>query len=218
MTRHDSASPRALVQAVIPAAGNSRRMGRPKQILPYGGSTLVGTVTRTLLSAGVDRVVVVMRSNLIDSADLPSDPRVVTAVNDRQDAAMIDSLRVGLDRLALETTASIEQDASDDAKTGGGVLVVPGDMPMLSEAACRACIDAFAAAPDHIIIATYQGRRGHPMIFPWSMRSAVDELDGGLNQLPDRYRDRVRLVETGDSGVTRDIDTEDDYRQVTDPR
>jgi len=191
-------------------------MGRPKQTLPYGGTTLVGMVTRTLLNAGVDRVVVVMRSNLIDSADLPPDPRVITAANDRQGAAMIDSVRVGLDRLAREMNVACDQETGNRVSIGSGILVVPGDMPMLSAGACRVCIDAFAATPDHIIIATCQGRRGHPMIFPWSMRSAVDELDGGLNQLPDRYREQVRLVETGDSGVTRDIDTEDDYRQVTD--
>ena len=67
------------VWAIVPAAGRGRRVGGPKQLLPYRESTLVGTVTQTLLDARIDRVVVVTRPPLVDALRLPKDPRVAIA-------------------------------------------------------------------------------------------------------------------------------------------
>ncbi|MEK7328911.1 MAG: NTP transferase domain-containing protein, partial [Chloroflexota bacterium] len=84
------------VYGIVPAAGLGRRMGRPKQTLPYWGSTITGRVVRTLLDAELDAVEVVPRSELVARLDLPSDKRLSVAVNDNASSQMIDSIRIGL--------------------------------------------------------------------------------------------------------------------------
>lgn len=189
------------VWGVIPAAGMSRRMGRPKQTLPYRDSTVVGTVTRTLLDSGLDAVVVVTRTGLVNALDLPDDARVLVAVNGDADSEMIDSIRIGL--------AGLTSPRDTD-----GVLVVPADMPALTADSCRKCIAAFSADPQRIVIATHAGRRGHPIIFPFALRATVDTLEDGLRGLPCIHPDRVHLVETSDAGAVGDIDTREDYDRL----
>ncbi len=86
----------ARIAAIIPAAGASRRMGRSKQTLPVGESTLTATVVRTLLDANVQRVVVITRTSLTTALHLPKDPRVTVEINDDPTSEMIDSIRIGL--------------------------------------------------------------------------------------------------------------------------
>ena len=74
------------LSGIVLAAGASARMGRPKQMLPYGDSTLTGTVTRCLLQAGVDGVVVVTRAALVGALDLPDDVRIRVALNEVTDS------------------------------------------------------------------------------------------------------------------------------------
>lgn len=95
-----------------------------------------------------------------------------------------------------------------------GVLVVPADMPSLSADTCRKCIAAFVTDPGRIVIATYLGKRGHPIIFPLSLRTMVEGLEGGLRELRHRYPNRVQFVETGDPAVIQDIDTLEDYDRL----
>ena len=199
------------IWGIIPAAGMSRRIGRPKQALPYAGSTIVGTVARTLLDAGVTGVVVVTRNDLVKRLDLPDDERVGTTINDDTDSEMIDSIRIGLAGLA---GAHSPLDVGQSPSPADGVLVVPADMPTVTADACRACMAAFITDPRRIVIATYQGVRGHPIIFPLSLWPTIDSLTQGLRQLARIHPDRVRLVETGEPGVTEDIDTPEDYERL----
>jgi len=246
------------VWGVIPAAGMSRRMGRPKQSMRYrdtryGDTTMLGAVCRTLLKSGVAGVVVVSRTELLDALDLPestaetstaasrtaenrtANGRVRLAVNDNPNSEMIDSIRIALDVLDRDNVLGPAQHQSNGIKaqhkcqcrsvvdkgTGAGqqgVLVVPGDMPMLTTHACRVCIDAFVANPDRIVIATYAARQGHPMIFPFAMRKTINRLDEGLNALTRIYPDRLLLVETDDPGTIHDINTPKQSRIIREER
>ncbi len=225
---------RVQVFGIVPAAGSSRRMGRPKPSLPYGDSTMVGVVARTLLNINLDRVVVVTRSELAASLDLPSDPRLVIVYNDDADSEMLDSVRAGLTRLTelesphgLPAPFSVGGPAIDNRSAVGGtfdspspaavavgVLIVPADMPAIRVETYRACLAAFALDPESLVIAANDGKRGHPIIVPWSLRADVMGLHNGLRELTQIHADRVRLVETGDEGVTRDVDSPDDYERL----
>lgn len=194
----------AAVWAVVPAAGVGRRMGWPKQTLPLEGGTLAARVTRTLLEAGADGVVVVTRGELVAALLLPQDARIAIALNDRADSEMIDSVRVGWKAAG----ALFRPQVAD------GVLVVPADMPHLSIAACRACIQSYRQTPERVIVATHAGKRGHPLILPWTLRPRVEALHGGLNGLLRHGNLPVHEVETGAEAVG-DVDTWSDYERLT---
>ena len=209
-------------------------MGRAKQALPYRGSTLVGTVTRTLLEAGVDSLVVVTRTALVSELELPDDARVRIAFNDNDAAEMVDSIRIGLTALVDEQDCGREvamaNNETNSARSTAdppspiadpdsvfaptGVLVIPADMPTLSVDTCRKCISAYEADSRRIVIATHTARRGHPIIFSLSLRAALDHLSGGLNELPRQNPERVHLVEVDDPGATRDVDAVADYESL----
>ncbi len=206
------------IWAIVPAAGLGRRMGGPKQTLSFRGSTLAGTVTRTLLAAGVDSLVVVTRTPLVSELELPDDTRVRIAFNDNDAAEMIDSVRIGLTAIVDEQSrggeATVAINETESASAPTGVLVVPADMPTVSVDTCRKCIGAYVADPQRIVIATHAARRGHPIIFPLSLRAALDRLSGGLNELPRQSPERVHLVEVDDPGATRDVDALTDYESL----
>jgi molybdenum cofactor cytidylyltransferase len=181
---------------------------------------MVGSVVRTLLDAGLDAVVVVTRSELVTRLGLPIDKRLSVAANDDAASQMIDSIRIGLsalfDNCAAPSGAEEDKPSPVDRATDcTGILVVPGDMPGLAVATCRLCAETFCREPTKIIVATHTGRRGHPLIFPATLRSVVHQLDGGLNALLDLHRDRVRLVETGDPAALEDVDTWYHYRSLS---
>ncbi|MCP4592918.1 MAG: nucleotidyltransferase family protein [bacterium] len=190
------------VFAVIPAAGQSRRMGEPKQLLPMDGATMLESVIESVLEGGIDGLCVVT-SRVIDEALLLSeDPRFILAHNDDPASEMIDSIRIGMNALADHCTVC-EHD---------GLMVCPADMPGVTSADVRTVAGAYREAPGGAVIAAYQGKRGHPVVFPASWAEQVRQIgDGGLKVLIERHSDRARLVECASPGVLVDLDTLQDF-------
>lgn len=231
------------IGCIVPAAGMSRRMGRPKATLPFGGNTMVGTVVRSLLEAGSDEILVVTRGELAAQLDLPHDRRVTVAFNDDADSEMIDSVRIGLavfrSRIVEDSRGSREAggpgrqtcgidsressainnrrptvDARPMQPSPAGILVVPADMPAITADSYRKCFDAFRLDPGRIVVAACGGRRGHPVIFPISLAPDLDRLTGGLKEMIDANSTCVAIIETNDPGVLRDVDTLADYERL----
>lgn len=222
------------VWAIVPAAGVGRRMGTPKQCLPWGGTTVAGAVVAQLLRTDCNGIVVVTRSELIDALRLPRDTRILTACNDDLESEMIDSVRIGLAVLAGDTPPAatpfvtsppMEDEVREAPATTGpealdvaaldpcdGVLVIPADHPEVPAPTHQQCIDVYRAYPGSIVIACCGGQRGHPLIFPFSDRAIVAQLSFGLNELPTRLDDRLRLVETQQPATIQDLDTPEQYR------
>lgn len=179
-------------------------MGTPKIVLPFGKSTVVGTVIQNLLDAEVEGAILVTRRELADALGVSNDPRVQREFVNTEE--MIDSIRAGLRWVDCAVGA-----AQDSHVEGDGVLVLPADMPAVSITTIRTCISAFIEHPRRIVIATCEGRRGHPMIFPYEMRPDVDRVVGGLRELLSTFEDRIHTVELPDQGIFADIDTRDQY-------
>ena len=219
------------IWGVIPAAGMSRRMGFPKQTAMIRGSTMAATIAQNMLHAGVAGIVVVTRSELLSDLGLPRDKRIVPAINDDPDSEMMDSIVRGLSVLTGKRppTRIDEEDVTigsrvqshirqhtatpgfdRPASSADGIMVVPGDMPAISLASYKACVAAYLSSPNRIVIATCNGKPGHPIVFPFSMRAELSGLAGGLRMLPESYPERVVRVETADPGALQDVDTPDD--------
>ena len=196
------------VFAIIPAAGQSRRMGRPKQLLPVDGEPMLLRVIDRITSAGLDGVVVVTRSEIAAQLQLKKRQDALLVCNDDPDSAMIDSILLGADALAR-----VYSPVPDD-----GLLVLPGDFPGVSAQTVRECTAAFQEDPDHVVVATHNRRRGHPVVLPVALLDRVRALavSGGLNQLFGESGDRITELPTADPGVLRDVDTPEDYQHLDD--
>lgn len=191
------------VFAIIPAAGRSRRMGSPKQLLDVNGRTMLQAVVEPLLASDIGGVLIITHSGLEGSIRaMFSDTRVGIAINDDENSEMIDSIRIGL-RAWRERESISDRD---------GFLVCPGDHPGITTVDFDACIAAFRANPDRIIVAMRGGKRGHPVIFPATDHPFIESerCNYGLNVLVRSHLDRVELVECTSAGIMHDIDTFED--------
>jgi len=94
-----------------------------------------------------------------------------------------------------------------------GVIVYPGDYPLVSANTISSLIAGHAASPDSIVIPRHGGRRGHPLLFP---RTILDDLTEGLllRDLVRRAPERIQLIDVTDPGVLHDMDTPEDYQRI----
>ncbi|MCH7720503.1 MAG: nucleotidyltransferase family protein [Planctomycetes bacterium] len=229
MTSTKQTRPR--VFAIVPAAGQSRRMGRAKQLLDCGGRPMLFAVLEPLTAADVAGVALVTNRSIVERIDVietggPSRQTLVGSAgpglqtwageseretfivyNDDPSSEMIDSVRIGL--AAWDERESIDRQ--------DGFLVCPGDHPGIPTKDLNQCIRAFIDTPGRIVIATRGGRCGHPIIVPADLTTFVESsaCDGGLNALRHAFPDRVVHVATVSEAVIRDVDTPDDYEALS---
>lgn len=194
------------VFAVIPAAGQSRRMGRPKLLLPSSGRTVIARLLAVLDHPGIaDRCVVVRRSD----QDLQ---REVAACGATLLLPVVDPPDMrGSVQYALAQIAHRHAPAPED-----GWLLIPADHALLSSAVLQALLNRWASTPVRILVPAFQGRRGHPTLFRWELADAVDRLppDAGLNRLLQHYAADVVELSVSDPGVLADLDTPEDYQKL----
>ena len=197
------------VFGVVPAAGQSRRMGQPKQLMPVDGRPMLLVVIDSLLGGGIDGLAVVTGSDLVARLNLTQRADLQTVVNDDAASAMIDSVLMGIESL----------ESAHGLRPADGLLVLPADHPGVGADLIRACADAYRAQPQRLIVATYRAQRGHPLVFPFEFVPELRQLahTGGLNQLLDTRRDRLVELDCRHAGVVGDLDTLDDYRQLGEP-
>jgi len=158
----------AFVGSIVLAAGASRRLGQPKQLLMYSGETLVERAVRLACEAGAGPVLTVLGANfevICASVDLMRSS--VQVINPRWEKGMATSIHAGLE--ALDAVAP-------DAK---GVLILTCDQPRLSVDHLRALVEAFVVQAEPSIVASaYADVVGIPAVFPREAFPLLRALQG----------------------------------------
>ena len=189
----------ARIAAVILAAGQSRRMGQPKMILPWGNHTVIEQVVSVLVEAGVGEIVAVV-GGARRQVEAALDGLPVRAVfNPRFDEAeMTASLQTGLASLSPDIPAS---------------LVVLGDQPQIERTIVVAVMEAFRATNAELVIPSYQMRRGHPWLIARSEWDGVWALQppDTMRDFINRHADRIHYLNVDSPSVLKDLDTPGDY-------
>jgi molybdenum cofactor cytidylyltransferase len=183
-------------------------MGRPKLILPIEGEPLIGRVITALRAGGSDLVIVVTppaeapgATALIDEATLRG---ALVVVPKAPTADMRASVELGLKRL-------------DAGPIPAAVLLAPGDSPGLSAKLVAEVIARGRLDPTAIIVPAHDGRRGHPLLFPWFLADTIRRLPPGqgVSALLHSAAARVVPFETEDPGAFADLDTPEDYQEYS---
>jgi molybdenum cofactor cytidylyltransferase len=190
--------------AIIPAAGASRRMGQDKLLLPWRGRTIVEHVLDAWQSSRVDRVVLIIRPADDRLALLGDRHGVDVVVPPAAPAEMKDSVCLGLEHVKRNY----------DPHPTDAWLLAPADMPRLSTPVIDRLLAAYRPHRPQVQVAVASGRRGHPILLPWSWAADVAGLpDGsGINSL--LAAGNLAEVETEDVGIHADLDTPEDYRRL----
>ena len=188
-----------MISAILLAAGESKRMGKPKQLMPWHQGTILERAIDNLLESAVSEVVVVVGYQAEEVVKVIATRPVAVAVNPDYEQGMSTSIAAGL-RLI------------DDR--AGAVMLALGDQPLIDSRTINRLLDEFPNHDKGIALPAYQGRRGHPVIFAIKYKAELLKLtgDAGGRQIIKDHPDDVLEVAVDSAGVITDIDTGDDYR------
>jgi len=187
--------------AIIPAAGRSSRMGRPKLLLPLGDTTLIGRLIDSLRSGGVGRIVLVIAPGAGELRLWARERELEIATNPNPERGMLSTILSGVEH--LEATPM---------PCDGPLLISPADVPGISPQSIQRLLAAHPAAAK-LIVPTYRGKRGHPLLLAPELISELPHLDPevGLKQIRDHHD--VLEIAVDDPGILSDIDTPEDYER-----
>jgi molybdenum cofactor cytidylyltransferase len=188
--------------AIVLAAGSSRRMGSQKLLLPLGKGTMIERVVDQVLDSAVDQVVVVLGADHQKVRQALADRPVKFCHNKEHKKGMFSSVICGLKALP---------------ENAGTALIYLGDQPGIPPAVTNAVIDAYNEELYGIVIPVYQDRRGHPLLVDLKYRREIENLDleQGLRALRHHFPQDVLEVEVDEPGILVDIDTQEDYKKVS---
>ncbi len=185
---------------IVLAAGGATRFRAPKQLVLWRGEPLVRVAARTALDAGLSPVIVVT-------------------------GAYSDQVRVALDGLPVQIVentnwqegqgSSVSRGASALPSNSGAALFLLADQPMVTPSLVHALLEAHAS-DDACVVAplVQESRRANPVLFDSETFGRLRHLQGdvgGRSIIPEY---RVRYVPWHDAELTRDIDTQSDYKDL----
>ena len=189
-----------MIRAIVLAAGESRRMGTPKLLLPFGEVTMIEAVVHSLLRSKVDKVLVVLGSDREKVMPLLAGKDVDTVMNHRYRDGMLSSIQAGFQALPQNTRA---------------VLVCLGDQPLIPVSVVNLMIECYKKTKRGIILPIYKKRRGHPILIDMRYKDEVLALspDIGLRALTHNHPEEVEEVEVDSARILQDIDYPEDYNR-----
>ena len=193
------------IAAILLAAGLSNRMGTPKLLLPWGGTTVLGQVVSAFADAGLEDIVVVTGGARRQTGKLLSklaEDFPVRAVYNQGYAAggMLGSIQAGLSTLGSRHRAA---------------LVGLGDQPQVRVETIRRICASFVQTNSPLVIPSHQNRRGHPWLVArplWAEILALP-LSTTARDFLNAYTGQVEYVDA-DESVLQDLDTPGDYARL----
>jgi molybdenum cofactor cytidylyltransferase len=192
------------VAAIVLAAGASRRLGQPKQLLMYGGETLLERAIRLATESGAAPVFAVLGANFeLICASVPLMDIAITLINDRWEKGISTSIQTGLK--ALDAVA----------RQAGATLILSCDQPSLTAHHLRVLIETFAAQAEPSIAASaYAGVVGIPAVFPRLVYPHLLALRGDQGARAILAQPPCPLISVHFSGGEVDIDQPGDLAKL----
>lgn len=189
---------------LILAAGGSRRLGRPKQLLPYGGGVLLDAVLATARDCGFEQTVLALGGAAAEVQRSTDTSGCDIVVNPDFGEGCSSSIATGMAVLHPDTDT---------------LVLLLGDQPGVRASNVRALVDVLASGrpPDRprIAVCRYDDGLGHPLAFSKAFLPELSALHGDKavwKLLEQRADDVVELTVSGP--VPLDVDTEEDYRRI----
>jgi molybdenum cofactor cytidylyltransferase len=188
----------AMVSAIVLAAGESKRLGRPKLLLPLGNSTILEQTIDNLLSSKVSEVVVVVGYSSEEMTRIIVDRPVKIAVNPIYKRGMSTSIITGLNLVNNKSDA---------------IMIMLADQPFIGSRIINKLIREFIDNNKGIVFPTYQSNQGHPVIFATKYKAELLKLEGdvGAREIIKKHANDILEIAVNSESVYVDIDTVSDY-------
>ena len=189
------------ISGILLAAGLSSRMGEPKQLLPFGESTIVETVVDSMLGAKFNEIIVVVGHCAAEIREQLGTRPIKIVFNPDYREGMLTSAQTGIRTLQGSDAFAL-------------MLV---DQPFITSELIDQVVDGYVQTDKGITLPSYNYKRGHPVIFDQRYANEVLALDagsGGVRTLFKRYSDDIHYVTVDSDRVLRDIDYREDYERA----
>ena len=193
--------PRKKIAGVILAAGSASRMGKTKQLMPFGKTTLLGQVVENAKESALHEIIVVLghkADEIRQTLDL-SNTKII--INKGYSKGQSTSLIKGLENISSVCDAAI---------------FLLGDQPLVTADIINRLINAFETSSAPIIIPYCNGTRGNPVIIARPLFHRLKSLsaDIGARALFDEFKKSILKVQIPDNAILIDVDTMDDYERL----
>jgi molybdenum cofactor cytidylyltransferase len=196
------------VGAVILAAGESARMGTPKPLLELAGETFLERILATLARLeGLGARLVVLGHRAGEVRQSVHFHGAVPFTHRGYRRGMLSSLQAGCKAL-------LRRDGSLEA-----VLVCLVDQPFVEAETYAALLNAFQPESDDVVIASYHGDHGHPVVLARTLvdRLVDDRQAGSLKEFIEQYAEGRRYVDSDDPAVVQNVNTPEAYEALRQP-
>ena len=191
-----------MISAILLAAGESKRMGRPKQMLAWKGKTLLRHVLENLIHSTVDEIILVLGHEAEAIQKSLTEFQIKIVINPDYQQGMASSLRQGL----------LAMDPGSEA-----FLVVLADQPGIDPEIINQIIHKFQRADPRRGIArpVYRGLQGHPVLISVRYLQEALQLQGdvGARQILMNHPEDILEIEADQEGILKDIDTHEEYQK-----
>jgi len=173
-------------------------MGQLKQLLPIKNKPAILHCIDTIIFSGIDEIIAVVRDDSEALIKLLNGLPLRIVFNRNVESEMAESVRIGLH-------------ATDASSTG--VMVCPSDHPLVTAETYKILLQAHGQEAGRILIPCFNGRKGHPVLFP---KDVIQAVFSGMNlrEVMNASAQKVRLVQVMDEGVLFDMDTREDYENI----
>ena len=189
------------ITAVVLAAGESKRMGQTKQLLPWGNTTVLGQVLQNLNASTIHDTLVISGHDA-EAVEAVASAEHIHALRNMQYASgeMLSSLQTAVRHLPPSTDA---------------ILVMHADQPLVTPAIINDILTAYRQGQGDIIAPVYDGQRGNPVLISRRFFAELLELPFGSapRDLLRRYPDAIHLLQIADESVLIDLDNPETYER-----
>jgi molybdenum cofactor cytidylyltransferase len=188
-----------MISAIILAAGESKRMGQPKMLLPWGDTTVLGKVIETFKDAGIEDILVVTGGATAKVTSIAARHGVHSAYNESYSGGdMLSSVQCGLRALSLQTHAA---------------LIALGDQPQVEVGSVLLIADEYMRTESSLIVPSYQLRRGHPWLIARELWNEILQMKApdSLRDFLNRHAHEIHYIELNTPTILQDLDTPEDY-------
>lgn len=189
-------------EAIITAAGCSRRMGEFKPLLPLGQRTIFEQTVKNFQDAGVKSITAVTgfrRKELREKIDSMGIAEVINPNYETTD--MMTSIKLGLRQHGKETT---------------GIFISPADIPLIRPSTIEMVKKVFEQSKKGIVLPQYHGIDGHPPLFSMKVAQRLQMYQGnyGMAGFLKENAAQIQRIEVPDPWILKDADTKEDYKSI----
>ena len=187
-----------MISAILLAAGQSKRMvGENKLAKEIKGIPLIKLSVKNILASSIDELIVVLghQKEIIEKL-IDKNEKIKFVFNKDFESGMASSIKTGIDNLSDKTEA---------------FFICLGDMPMVNHDIYNQLIEY--KDNKEIIVPTYKGQQGNPVLFDNSMKEKILNIGGdiGAKKILELSKDKILNLPIDDQGIIKNYNLVDDF-------